>query len=58
MGDVFFKMCTCSFSYVAYLAIRFRSEQEMGRVGKVKSKVVPMCIMTAYGEWRKSSTHL
>lgn len=55
-------MCTigydsCCFSYVAYLAIKFRSEQEMGRVGEVKSKVVPIHIMTAYGEWRNSSTH-
>jgi len=29
----------------------------MGRVGEVKSKVVPMHIMTAYGEWRNRSTH-
>jgi hypothetical protein len=45
------------FSYVAYLAIKFRSEQEMGRVGEVKSKIVPVHIMTACGEWRNSSTH-
>ena len=49
-GRWFFKMCTigydsCCFSYVAYLAIKFRSEQEMGRVGEVKSKVVPMRII-------------
>ena len=47
----------CSFSYVAYLAIKFRSEQEMDRVGEVKSKIVPMHVMTAYREWRNSSTH-
>jgi hypothetical protein len=55
-------MCTigydyCSFSCFAYLAIKFRSEQEMGRVGEVKNKIVPMRIITAYQEWRNSSTH-
>jgi hypothetical protein len=40
-----------------YLAIKFRSKQEIGEVGEVKSKVVTLRIMTACGEWRNNSTH-
>jgi hypothetical protein len=51
---VYHRIWFCCFSCVAYLAIKFRSEQEMGRDGEVKSKVVRLHIMTAHGEWRNS----